>query len=374
MTATARAASSRTTTMLVVREPTQLELQLPMREWPEPSRPVRNPPEDIARVMRRWQATEIFDEYWRFAVRRQTILMRRLAGQPAPWTSDPILQHHRFTNPYRFTDRVSQYLVRNVQYGQPRPRAATVFRTLLFKVFNRIDTWAALVAEGGEPTIETYDPHRYARVLGRLRAAGRKIYSPAYIVPNPPFGATAKHENHLRMLATMLDDGTITTLAAAQSLPGLYDLLRCVPSLGPFLAFQYAVDINYSDVTESGEDGFVVAGPGARAGLRKCFASLPAGREEEAILWTARTQQAHLGRLGLRFDTVAGRPLQPIDCQNLFCEIDKYTRVSHPHVAARAGRTRIKQGFTPADRQPLPPIFIPPKWRDADCSARLPVR
>jgi hypothetical protein len=313
--------------------------------------------------MERWQATEILDEYWRFAARRQAILMRRLAGQSPPWTSDPILQRHRFTNPYRLTDRVSQFLIRNVQYHQSRPQVATVFRTLLFKVFNRIDTWASLVSEVGEPAIETFDPLHYTRVLDRLRAAGRRIYSPAYIVPNPPFGAATKHENHLRMLDAMLNNGTIGRLATAEDLPGLYQVLRGAPSLGPFLAFQYAIDINYSDVTSSGEDGFVVAGPGALEGLRKCFTALPAGDEEEAILWVARTQQAHFDRLGLRFDTIGGRPLQPIDCQNLFCEIDKYTRVSHPHITKLAGRTRIKQGFTTANRQPLPPIFIPPKWR-----------
>ncbi len=313
--------------------------------------------------MERWQATEIFDEYWHYASRRQAILTRRLAGYPPPWTDDPILQRHRFTNPYRLSDRVSQYLIRHVQYDECRPRAATVLRTLLFKVFNRVDTWASLVAEVGEPALDTFDPSRYGHVLTCLRAQGRRIYSPAYIVPNPPFGAAAKHENHLRMLAAMLDGGTIDRLAAAADLPSLFAVLRGVPSIGPFLAFQYAIDINYSDVTPTGEDGFVVAGPGARDGLRKCFAALPAGQEAQAILWVTETQRAHFDRLGLRFDRLAGRALHPIDCQNLFCEIDKYARVSHPHVTGGSGRRRIKQGFAEARRDPIPEIFIPPKWR-----------
>lgn len=350
-------------TMQGVPDSAQLELPLPAPDIAEPGRPARTPPAEVARVMARWQATEIFDEYWRFAARRQAIFMRRLAGLPPPWTNDPILLRHRFTNPYRLTDRVSQYLLRNVQYDQRRTPATTVLRTLLFKIFNRIDTWNLLVSEVGEPAIDTFDPYRYGQVLHRLKAAGQRIYSPAYIVPNPPYGCVTKHDNHLRMLAAMLDDGTITRLTAADNPAHLYQELRAVPSLGPFLAFQHAIDINYADVTTSGEDGFVVAGPGAREGLRKCFAALPASRADQAILWVAQTQHAHFDRLGLQFAMIGGRTLQPVDCQNLFCEIDKYTRVSHPHLMGSARRTRIKQGFTAANREPLSSIFIPPKWR-----------
>jgi alpha-glutamyl/putrescinyl thymine pyrophosphorylase clade 1 len=292
-----------------------------------------------------------------------TALIKRLAGARPPWTDDPILLRHRFTNPYRFSDRVSQYLLQHVQYDQPWPPRTIVFRTLLFKVFNRIGTWESLVREAGQPDPDTFDLPRAERILRRLRDQGQRIYSSAYIVPNPPYGAATKHENHLRMLGAMLENGTIDRLATAGRLPELFAVLREVPSLGPFLAFQYAIDINYSAVTADGEDGFVVAGPGARDGLRKCFAALPTGREDEAILWVTQTQHAHFGRLGIQFPFLAGRPLQPVDCQNLFCEIDKYARASHPHLSVRSGRSRIKQGFAAGPRDPLPEIFIPPKWR-----------
>jgi len=55
-----------------------------------------------------------------------------------------------------------------------------------------------------------------------------------------------------------------------------------------------------------------------------------------------------------------GRPLQLIDCQNLFCEVDKYARVAHPQITGRSGRTRIKQLFAPVV-DPVPAWF-PPKW------------
>src|ERR1019366_4711071 len=48
--------------------------------------------------------TEVFVTYWRFAVERQRIFFRRFAGQAAPWTIDPVLSVHRFTNAYRAAD------------------------------------------------------------------------------------------------------------------------------------------------------------------------------------------------------------------------------------------------------------------------------
>ena len=57
-----------------------------------------------------------FDYFWRYAAERQQIYLRRQAGQSAPWTDDPVLSAYRFTNVYRATDRVSQYLISRVQY------------------------------------------------------------------------------------------------------------------------------------------------------------------------------------------------------------------------------------------------------------------
>ncbi len=52
------------------------------------------------------------------------------------------------------------------------------------------------------------------------------------------------------------------------------------------------------------------------------------------------------------------RRLHAIDCQNLFCETDKYARVAHPEF--NQDRTEIKQKLQPTG--PLPAPFFPPKW------------
>jgi 5-hmdU DNA kinase-like protein len=56
--------------------------------------------------------TPVFDAYWRFAAERQSIFFLRLNGAIEPLTDDPVLRRFRFTNAYRASDRVSQYLIK----------------------------------------------------------------------------------------------------------------------------------------------------------------------------------------------------------------------------------------------------------------------
>jgi len=105
---------------------------------------------------------------------------------------------------------------------------------------------------------------------------------------------------------------------------------------------------------------FVVPGPGARDGIRKCFSDLGGLNEADIIRMVADRQQIEFERLGIEFKSLWGRPLQLIDCQNLFCEVDKYARHAHPDVVGITGRTRIKQVFRST---PLPiEYWYPPKW------------
>lgn len=142
------------------------------------------------------KATPVFDTYWRFAAKRQDLFMRRITGSPLPWTDDPILATHRFTNAYRAADRVSQYLIRRVLYEGAQRVEETFFRALLFKFFNRIETWEELVGRLGTPAWKSFNFERYASVLDSMIARGESIYSAAYIMPSPNFGSARKHRKH----------------------------------------------------------------------------------------------------------------------------------------------------------------------------------
>ncbi|MGO4613003.1 nucleotide kinase domain-containing protein [Nocardia sp. 2YAB30] len=309
---------------------------------------------------RSYNITPVFDTYWRFAAARQSVYEARLAGAPGPWTDDPILRNHRFTNCYRAADRVSQYLIRQVAYQGPQDIDNLVFRVLLFKMFNKISTWALLEEQLGPLTVDTFDVVRYREVLDTAFAAGQRVYSAAYVIPPPSLGEQRKHANHLRLLSRMIDDQLPRKVGSAASMQSVFALLRTYPAIGDFLAFQFTIDLNYTTVLTFDEMDFVVAGPGARDGVRKCFGPSAAGHEVELIEYMAAGQEEHFDRLGLQFRGLFGRRLQLIDCQNLFCEVDKYARVAHPGISGHTGRTRIKQKFTPVPT--ATPAWFPPKW------------
>ncbi|GCD40400.1 nucleotide kinase domain-containing protein [Streptomyces paromomycinus] len=331
-----------------------------LQERRTPAGPGGAPPAEVRVAGRTLRPTVVFDTYWRFAAERQAVYERRLAGAPAPWSSDPILSRYRFTNCFRAADRVSQVLIADVVYRGAQEWQEVFFRTLLFKIFNKISTWRLLTEELGEVRWDTYDFRAYGRVLSRAFARGERLYSAAYIVPPPHLGEVRKHLNHLRLLEMMMTTGAPERVQQAPRLQDAFEVLLGYPALGPFLAYQYLIDLNYAAAMPFSEMDFVVAGPGARDGIRKCFGPAAHGIEAEVIRYMADTQDGHFARLGLAFPGLRGRPLQLIDCQNLFCEVDKYARVAHPQIAGISGRSRIKQAY----RHDAAPVvaWFPPKW------------
>ena len=306
--------------------------------------------------------TIVYDTYWRFAAERQEVFFRKFEGKAPPWTEDPIIQKYKFTNAYRASDRVSQFFIRRVIYDGDQTPNEVFFRTILFKLFNRIETWELIKRECGQVCWKDYTFARFDSVLTRALARGTRIYSAAYIMPPVHgFGTKKKHQGHLKLLELMMTTELPARVADARSMRQVFDLLRSCPGLGDFLSYQYAIDLNYGPITNFSEMEFVVPGPGAREGIRKCFETLGGLNEVEIIRLVAERQSEEFQRLGIRFRSLWGRPLQLIDCQNLFCEVDKYSRMAHPSIKGRAGRTRIKQVYRPKET-PMD-YWFPPKWQ-----------
>ncbi len=306
--------------------------------------------------------TVVYDSYWRFAAERQEVFFRKLEGLEGPWTDDPILLRHKFTNAYRASDRVSQYLIRHVIYeGDPSPEEV-FFRTVLFKLFNKIETWEMLRSRLGTISYAGYSFSRYDRILSEAISSGVRIYSAAYMMPSgkSAFGHARKHSNHLELIKRMMDDEVPLRIADAPNMRQAFEVLRSYPTIGNFLAYQFITDFNYSEIVNFSEMEFVIPGPGAIDGIHKCFSDLGGLNETDIIELVKDRQEMEFERSGLKFRTLGDRPLQLIDCQNLFCEVSKYARLRHPEIRGISKRTRIKQIYRPSAK----PIeyWYPPKW------------
>lgn len=303
--------------------------------------------------------SDVLRSYWHIAAERQRIYFARLMGSSAPWTADPILSTYRFTNAYRAADRVSQDLIQMAYRGSQSPDDL-VLRVALYRFFNKPETWRLLESAVGEISVDNFDVTRYDAVLNAALDRRERIYSAAYIIPPPNFGADRKHRNHLLLLQHMLQTNLPEKVCEATSLRQMFEAIASYPSIGPFLGYQLAIDLNYTSLVNHDENDFVVAGPGALSGIQKCFPQSQNIRPESIIRWMVSTQQEQCEYYQVDFQNLFGRRLTMIDCQNLFCETDKYARVAYPHIPGRGKRTRIKQQYSISHKQTTP--FFPPKW------------
>ncbi len=307
---------------------------------------------------------KIYDLYWYFAFERQNIFFKKKQKKPAPWTNDKILQEYKFCNTYRVNDRISQYLLRNIIYnGKKYKDEDIIFRIILFKLFNKEFTWELLEKEIGDITLIKFDFNIFSKILENAIINGKAIYNDAYIsCANKAFGYERKHENHLALLRKMFfEDKIDKRLLACKNMKEAFDILKSYPLIGNFLAYQLVTDINYSDVVNFKENEFTVVGPGSKRGIAKCFISTGDYSNEEIIKYMYDHQE-ELKRLGYDFKMIGNRKLQLIDCQGLFCEIDKYCREAFPEL--KSNRKKIKKRYI-AKKEPID-YFYPPKWRIND--------
>ena len=96
-----------------------------------------------------------------------------------------------------------------------------------------------------------------------------------------------------------------------------FNIIKSYPLIGNFMAYQLVTDINYSEVVNWKEDEFTVA------------------------------------------KRIGNRPLQLIDCQNIFCELNKYCRKALPEL--KSNRTKIKKRYIQKGEKIN--YIYPPKWK-----------
>jgi len=300
---------------------------------------------------------------------RMNIFWSKYNNEEYPWTDDSILQKHKFTNVYRSCDRVSQYLIRNVIYNENIKELSEediLLRILIFKVFNRIDTWEFIESKIGTLSIKTFNSSLLSELLAE-RIAFKPIFNSAYLMTGSHKDYTqypSKHERWLQMIDEKFIKGKLfIKIIKSKSLQNIFDTLQECPFIGDFLAYQYAIDFNYSEIINFDENSFVKAGIGSIRGIKKCFENTNRHNYEDLIRYTYDNLHKYRERYGyLDFKNLFGREPTLIDLQNCFCETDKYLREKMPEL--KVDNVRIKQIYK---RQPNNiDYFFPPKWNIND--------
>lgn len=317
---------------------------------------------------------DLFTWYLYWICERMDIFWRKYSGYRKPWTEDKILQEFKFCNVYRCLDRVSQYLLSHVIYnGKQYEPEDIFFRILLFKHFNKVETWELLEKEFGDITYET-GLENIARFLDECIDQGIAIYGNAYIIncffyQYPEYSHIAgmsKHRAHFLIYEDeIFQNGHLYDFLEAKSLEELFGVFRKMKIYGDFTAQQYAIDLNYSTLFNFDENDFVITGPGNIRGIERTFEDARGCDYVGVIKWVHENFEELMSKFeketGMEFKPLPNRLPTLIDLQNCFCETDKFLRgmgIETPGVKVKG--QRIKHTYSP-NRERIEYVF-PEKW------------
>lgn len=206
--------------------------------------------------------------YFHFLRERYRILLRRRAGEPAPWTSDPVLQSWRFCNVRREDDKVTEWFRREIR-DPLQDHPAVWFATIAFRWFNTIETGELL-----KPFLAVghWDRAEVQRLLEERIARGETIFTAAFMINSAP--GIKKHINILDILDEVHKAGPPARITRdCWTKEAMFKEVKKIPRLGNFAAYQVVVDLQYTFWLRNAIDlnTFTVAGPGCAKGIGLCF-------------------------------------------------------------------------------------------------------
>lgn len=251
--------------------------------------------------------------YW--ADERETVRLRKEAGQPKPWSTDPIFQTTYFCNVRREDDKVTKWVAKHI-----RPHWSDhmyEFNVILSRFLN----WPPTLEELGYVYVRDYE--RIKNKLKQLHTKG-KIWGSAYVVTT----------HGLKMdKIDYLCDRVLPSIPSSfnfQSCESAANDLRKTEGVSSFMAGQIVADLKNTPQHPlwGALDWWIFAlpGPGSRRGMDWLY-----GEHLTDSQWYEKLPEVR--------EILAQFDLCSQDTQNCLCEFDKYCRI-------RNGTGRSKRLYT----------------------------
>jgi hypothetical protein len=265
--------------------------------------------------------------YW--IKERHSIYLKKEAGEPRPWTEDPILRSYRFCNPYRENDKVTKWIAEN--WRNPNSDDPDLwYNMVIARLFNNPEMLAAL---GYSPTMQTV-----LSVAHERARQGLLVYNTAYLVSTN--GVSMNKAQYLveRVLTPLWNVRGLVRPKEGDTLDAFAKRLLKFNGLAGFMTGQVIADTKYHGILAGASDwwSFALSGPGSRRGLNRII-----GRDKDAP-WKEhewhRTALQVQQLVNSRITPLGLQPMHLQDIQNSFCEVDKYLR-------AKSGDGRPKQSY-----------------------------
>lgn len=264
--------------------------------------------------------------FWAFVRERHSIYLRRRAGQPPPWTEDPVLAKFKFCNVYRQLDRVTEALkerLKKVETGED-----TLFHISMFRLFNWPPTYDALL-----PLVRRRPnvfPLATARgvVEDRMRA-GHKVFTSAYMMGGGAPTGSRRYDIVLPSISDIWKHRRELTaqVRAWNTMEYATELMQQFPMVGTFIGYELACDFRHSSVMPAPIDAMTWAnpGPGAARGLNRIYRGDPKGTPKGARQ-TFLDEMRGLAKQAPRALPTGWPKFEMREVEHSLCEFDKYLR------------------------------------------------
>jgi DNA polymerase-1 len=251
--------------------------------------------------------------YW--ITERESIRLKREAGEPPPWSADAILSQYRWTNCRRMDDRVSRWLLDNWYFpnrGHPNMVPAVVLARHL--------NLPASLEVTGFPRI--WDPDEMKKRLHTYRQAGHIVFGAAYVI-----AAGGKGENKIDHVIDIVVQPFFDNppVIDPTSMEKTWEVITRYPGMGSFMAGQVVADLRWAiEGTWADKETWAPMGPGSKRGINRVFGRDPnESLDQEQFLDELRALAA--GCKQRLPESITGR-LEMADWQNIACETDKFLR------------------------------------------------
>jgi hypothetical protein len=251
--------------------------------------------------------------FLRFINERENIRKKKEKGDPAPWTTDPVLQQYHFCNMKRGDDRVTIWIGEWVAKWAKEERW---FACAVARWINEPDTLSQL------PT--KWNPTVYKNILRKMEEKGLKIFRAAYIITGVVAGPGQK--KYVAVVDSVLDYMHKNPPAnIPHNFEACWRMLRQYPGQGTFMAGQIVADWNtFGIIRASDTKTWAPLGPGSIKGLNIIYCGDADARkmtQEQGVIWMRELADLIDDKL-----PATGARLTLHDVQNCLCEFSKYVR------------------------------------------------
>ena len=262
------------------------------------------------------------------AIEREAIRQRREAGEPRPWSAEPIFASYpkrKFCNLYREYDTGTCWVATNI---------VERFR-------DHPDLWFVILAArccSNEPAALTellrfllpFDAKGYRSKVEAILASKRAVYrTKAYkpIMPPRELKGTSHPEYHTDYVLTPLwRDREAWRPRPDETLNSYSDRLERWPRIGGFLAAQVLADLKPAAFKDAADYAtYARSGPGSRRGLNRILGR-PIDTSWTEAAWHRALMQL-LAEINPHLIAAGLAPLDAQGAQHWLCEFDKWERV-----------------------------------------------